>query len=328
MATCIYRSPLAFRIQAFQDTRRLVGGRGLAERKILRYLDRFLMSELKAGQAITREIAEKWNNSMSNLSPNTRINRLSVLRQFCRYLSYFDPRTCIVHRSFVPVRTRQMPYIYTKKEIKQILVAAKRIGPSNSLRPEVVSTLLGLLYSTGLRIGEALKLTIGDIDLKKQVILVRETKFKKSRYVPISSSVVNSLRKFLEKRSRAGFATAKDALVFVNRNGKSFGQSTIATIFLEIVRKLGIRGPMGTRGPRIHDFRHSFAVSRLVAWYKDGSNVMAKLPLLSTYLGHTTVSSTEVYLHATTELLEQVGRRFHSSFAVPPRNKERDHGKN
>jgi integrase len=112
--------------------------------------------------------------------------------------------------------------------------------------------------------------------------------------------------------------TSADSPLFVNRRGKKYGQEAFTTIFLEIIRKLGIRGPKGQAGPRVHDFRHSFAVNRLLAWYREGANLSAKLPLLSTYLGHSTVSCTEVYLHATAELLESVGRRFHSHFAVPP----------
>src|SRR6185436_16844220 len=110
------------------------------------------------------------------------------LRQFCRYLSYFDPRACIIHRSFQPRRTRPAPHIYTHKQVQQIMAAAKRIGPSGSLRPAVISTLVGLLHATGLRIGEALALTIADVDLRRRVIHVREGKFKKTRLVPLSSS--------------------------------------------------------------------------------------------------------------------------------------------
>ena len=112
-----------------------------------------------------------------------------------------------------------------------------------------------------------------------------------------------------------------DSYFFVSRAGGGCSETSITTAFLEIVRNLGIRGPKGQRGPRIHDFRHTFAVNRLLAWYREGSNMFAKLPLLSTYMGHTTVTCTEVYLHATAELLESVGRRFHTHCGVPPLRK-------
>ena len=193
MATCLFRSSLAFRLQSFLETRRAAGREDAATQKILIYLDRFLMSELKPGKPLTREIAEHWFKSMEHLSTGTRINRMSILRQFCLYLSHFDPRTCIVHRSFLPHRTRPVPHIYTRNEVRRIMAASKRIGPTEGLRPLVFSTLIGLLYSTGLRIGEALKLTIGDVDLKRRLIHIREAKFKKSRYVPLSKSTADHL---------------------------------------------------------------------------------------------------------------------------------------
>jgi len=325
MATCLFRSPLAFRLQCFLEARKKAGQRGIASQKILIYLDRFLAGELRPGETITREVAGRWIKSLESLSIGTRINRLSVLRQFCLYLAHFDPRTCIVHRSFLPHRTRPAPYIYTRAEVRQIMAAAKRKGPRGSLRPAVVATLVGLLYATGLRIGEAVRLTLADVDLQRCVLLIRETKFKKSRYVPLSSTTVKHLQAYLRQRRRAGVSTSADAPFFVNRRGKRFGQTTFTTVFLEIIRQLGVRGPKGQAGPRVHDFRHSFAVNRLLAWYRAGANLSAKLPLLSTYLGHTTVSCTEVYLHATAELLESAGQRFRAHFAVPPLSRKRTH---
>jgi integrase len=286
--------------------------------KILRYLDRFLGSELKPGQPLSRDMVQRWNESMSSLNPNTRINRLSVLRQFCRYLSLFDPRTCLVYRSYLPRRTRPAPYIYTRGEVRQIMAAARRLGPPGSLRPVVVSTLIGLLYATGLRIGEALNLTLSDVDLRRRVIEVREGKFGKSRYVPLSPSTTRHLRAYLERRRKAGFSTAATAPVFLNVLGTRHGHPGFVTVFLEILRGLGLRGPKGQRGPRIHDLRHAFSVERLLTWYRQGVPLGAKLPLLSTYLGHSTVTGTEVYLHATAQLLQGASRRFHDHFAVPP----------
>lgn len=328
MATCLFRSPLAFRLQCFLAARKNAGRRGIANQKILIYLDRFLAGELQPGETITRDVAERWIKSLEALSIGTRINRISVLRQFCLYLAHFDPRTCIVHRSFLPRRTRPVPHTYTRKEVRQIIAAARRIGPCGSLRPAVVATLVGSLYTTGLRIGEALRLTLADVDLKRVVLSVRETKCKKSRYVPLSSSAVAQLEAYLRQRRKAGMSLCADAPFFVNRQGKRFGQTAFTTVFLEIIRELGIRGPKGQAGPRVHDFRHSFAVSRLLAWYREGVNLSAKLPLLSTYLGHTTVSCTEVYLHATAELLESAGRRFRAHFAVPPLTRKRTHDQN
>jgi integrase len=309
------------------EARKKVGQRGIASQKILIYLDRFLAGELQPGETITLDVAERWIKSLESLSIGTRINRLSVLRQFCLYLAHFDPRTCIVHRSFLPRRTRLAPHIYTRAEVRKIIAAARHIGPPGSLRPAVISTLVGLLFTTGLRIGEALKLTLADVDLKRRVLLVRETKFKKSRSVPLSASAANRLGTYVRQRRSAGSPVSSGSPLFINSQGRNYCQAAVATVFLELLRNLGIRGPKGQRGPRVHDFRHSFAVNRLLAWYREGSNLAAKLPLLSTYLGHSTVTCTEVYLHATAELLEKTGQRFHNHFAVPPLNRKKPHAK-
>jgi integrase len=304
-----------------------MGRKGTNDKKMLIYLDSFLIGELKPGQPITREIVERFFKDIERLSAGTRINRISIFRQFCSYLSHFDPRTCVVHRTFLPSRTRPAPYIYSQKEVCAIISAARKIGPDGSLRPAVIATLVGLLYCTGLRIGEALKLKLADVDLEGQLLTVRETKFKKSRYVPLSPSAVHHLAAFLRQRREAGFSTAPTAPVFVNPYGRAYGPIRICQILLDILRNLGLRGPKGERGPRLHDFRHTFAVNRLSLWYRQGGNINAKLPLLATYLGHTSITGTEVYLHATAELLEKISRRFHNRFAVPPlkRKKEAPH---
>ena len=325
MAACIFRSPLASRLQSFLDLRRASGRKAYSDQKILRGFDSFLIRELKPGQAITSCIVDRWVTGMEHLSVGTRINRLSLLRQFCTYLRHFDPRTCIVHLSFFPHRTRPAPHIYSPKEVRSIMAAAREIGPADSLRPSVFATLIGLLYATGLRIGEALSLTLADVDQRRRLLTVRETKFRKTLYVPLSTSTARHLAEYLRERKRKGYSVAASAHVFVNTAGGPYGQSGVYTVFLVILRDLGLRGPKGQRGPRLHDFRHTFAVNRLLEWYRQGENISAKLPLLSTYLGHGSVTATEIYLHATAELLEKAGERFHDHFAVPPLSRKEAH---
>lgn len=308
-----FYSPLAARMQAFLEMRCSVGRRGEADFKILRYLDRFLTRHLAANGTITAEIASQWITSINQLSPGTRINRVSILRQFCRYLQHFDRRTCEVPRNCLPRRTRLAPHIYSRAEVRSLMAAAREIGPQGSIRPEMLATLLGLLFATGLRISEALGLTLGDVDFERRLLLIRQTKFRKTRYVPLSMSTTAALERFVKRRAGFKFSQKSSAFVFMSPMGGHYGPTTIVTLFLQLARDLGIRGPKGERGPRIHDFRHSFAVHRLAAWYREGVEVQAKLPILSTYLGHTTLIGTQVYLQATAELLEQVSRRFRKS---------------
>jgi len=316
--TCFFRSGLAFHLQSFFDVRCALGRKSESERKILGYLDRFLMAELKDENTITRDIAERWIKDLEHLSVGTRINRLSILRQFCVYLNQFYPDTHIIPTKYFPRRPRPAPYIYSPKEIRTIIAVARQLGPSRSLRPAAISTLIGLLFATGLRIGEALKLSIADVDFRRRLLLIRETKFKKSRYVPLLPSTASQLAVFLKQRKRAAFSTDFNSPIFISSTGRAYGKARICAVFLEILRSIGIRGPKGQRGPRLHDLRHSFAVNRLAAWYREDTNLYAKLPLLATYMGHSSVVSTQYYLHATAELLEKVSERFHDYFSMSP----------
>ena len=325
MSTALFRSPVAPRLQAFCELRRALGRHAYSDYKILRYLDGYLLEVLRPGQPLTREIVEGWITRMAHLSVGTRVNRLALLRQFCRYLSHFDARTCLVSRQAFPHRTRYAPFIFTHSHVRTIMAKARRIGPPGSLRPMLLSTLIGLLATTGLRIGEALKLTLTDVALTRRVLLIRQTKFHKSRQVPIATSTARALSVFLDQRQAAGCSTVPTAPVFANPEGRAYSQARICSLFLDILRTSGLRGPVGTRGPRLHDFRHTFAVQRLVTWYRQGAPLASKLPLLSTYLGHTTLTGTEIYLQATAELLEEAGQRFHRHCAFLSLRREAPH---
>jgi integrase/recombinase XerD len=321
MTTHLFQSPVASKMYSFLEIRRALGRQADTDQKTLRYIDRFLANVLQPGQPITREIIHQWLKTIEPLSVVTRINRISTFRKFCRYLNHFDQRTHLIPRGLTPKRTRPVPYIFTDEQIRAVLAAAKRLRTRSSFLPFLISTLIGLLYSTGLRISEALKLTLGDIDLKRRLLLIRQTKFQKSRWVPISVSTAKSLRDFLERRRKSGFSTVETAPVFINpyknANGRPYKYDRFCGVFLKILREEKIRGPKGDRGPRVHHLRHSFAVHRLAKWYREGAVISTKLPLLSTYLGHSSLVGTEVYLQATTDLLEEANRRFHDNCAFP-----------
>jgi integrase/recombinase XerD len=317
MAT-VFRSPLADRLQAFCQARFPGGQSGFATHQLLRYLDQFLADELQPGDTITHDVVQRWIKSIEHLSAGSRVNRISALRQFCLYLRYFDARTCLIPPAFLPKRTRLAPHIYSRGEIRRIMAAAQRIGRPGSLQPAVATTLIGLLFSTGLRIGEAVKLTLADVDLPNRCLHIRRSKFRKSRFVPLSPSTAHHLATYLNRRRQAGFPTASLSVVFVSALGHPLSRNGFYNLFLALLRQLDLRGPPGQRGARLHDTRHTFCVHRLLAWHRSGANLLAKLPALSTYLGHASVSGTQTYLHATAELLASTGRRFHAHFMIPP----------
>jgi integrase len=167
-----------------------------------------------------------------------------------------------------------------------------------------------LLATTGLRISEALRLTLEDVDLETDVLSIRQSKFRKSRLVPLSKGAADVLRRYRELRDAVA-PTAPDGAFFVSGRGKAYSTCYVQGMFRDIAIDAGLRGRTG-RGPRLHDLRATFAVTRLLEWYRDGENVMNRLPLLSTYLGHACVKDTEVYLRITTPLLEQANSRFHA----------------
>ena len=165
------------------------------------------------------------------------------------------------------------------------------------IRSATLHTVILLLATSGLRISEALHLTLADVDLAEGVLSIRQSKFRKSRLVPVSAATLETLRTYHDLRITVAPADPAGAF-FVSGRGTGYSTSTVQAMFRDLTVQAGLREPDG-RGPRLHDLRATFAVTRLLLWYRDGEDVMARLPLLSTYLGHACVSDTEVYLRKT-----------------------------
>jgi integrase len=257
---------------------------------------------------------ERYVATTEHLHPGTRGNRLSVVRQFCRYLRQFEPDCYLPERRLsAERRPARIAHIYTEEEIRALLEAARALPPSGSLRPKTYSTLFGLFYTTGLRCGEAFALNLGDVDLGQKLLFVRKGKFGKSRWVPISPSTSAALQWYIEERRRVAPAAAEDPL-FLTRGGRRLYHTNVDLAFRQALSRCGLRGGKGCPGPRLHDLRHTYACTRLVKWYREGKDVQRLLPALATYLGHVKVSSTQVYLQATAELLDEANQRFLKNF--------------
>lgn len=181
-------------------------------------------------------------------------------------------------------------------------------------------TMFGLLYTTGLRVGEAIALDLADVDLGQQRLYVRQSKFRKPRWVPISSSTCSVLQRYIQERTRIFPAAPQDPFL-VNLQGRRFFHQIVYRAFRQALNRCGLRGGKGNPGPRIHDLRHSYACNRLVAWYRQGGDVNALLPALATYLGHVCIAYTQVYLRATAELLDMANQRFRKNFLQNVLNK-------
>ena len=313
MSALKLQSLLAVQIQNFINLRRLSGTDYQSQAQLLGYLDHFLVEEQMSEPRITREIMEHYLENLSHLAPRTRYNRFCVVKQLCEYLARNDPLGYVPDPlRVIPSRGAHQPYIYSKSELQALMAAASRLPPKNSLRPYTYRTLLGLLYSTGIRIGEALALTLEHLHSAGQRLLIAEGKFRKARWVLLSDSTCQALQQYMHKRLQVK-PCSPDSPLFINQRSRRLHHSTVNQTFRHLLRQCGIRHSKYT-GPRIHDIRHTFAVHRLVAWYRDGEDINARLPWLATYMGHVDVHSTQVYLQATPELIEQVDQRFHNYY--------------
>ena len=239
--------------------------------------------------------------------------RMTAVRGFARYLSGIDPTTEVPPTGLVPLRQqRPEPFIYSDADIAALLAHAQRLGP-DPLRNLTYYTLIGLLAATGLRVGEAINLDVSDIDRDSAVLTIRESKFGKSRLVPVHQSTMVSLAGYAAVRATRS-RTGDQPSFFVSRTGQRLIYQVVCQTFRRIVTVAGV-GVGAARPPRLHDLRHRFAVVTLLGWYHAGADVQGKLPSLSTYLGHREPSSTYWYLSAVPELLALAAdRQQHSAW--------------
>lgn len=313
MQTIELHSWLSGQIDRFIDLRRLSGSDYSSQARLLGYFDRFLVEQYPHESFITRHMIDHYMQSLSHLRPRVRFNRFCVVRLLCRYIALTEPR-CHVPESMRCVNAPGLfhPYIFNEQEIEDLLSAASALPPPESLRPHTYRTLFGLLYTTGIRIGEAFALSLRDFHSELDLLYIAEGKFRKARWVPLHPSTSRMLNKYIEHRLRNN-PRRPDSPLFINLRSHGLRHCTVYQAFRQLLEKCGIVHRKYT-GPRIHDLRHTFAVHRLLAWYRDNQDVNARLPALATYMGHVNVCSTHIYLRPTAELLEQVNDRFHSHY--------------
>lgn len=314
MQKSAFRSVLADRLSDFVSLKRLGGVDPGNQIELLRPFDHLLEQERFRGSWPTPVLVERYLATTKHLHPGTQANRLSVVRQFCRYLRQLEPECYIPDATFKWARRpSRLPHIFSETEIRSLLRSAGDLAPANSLRPETYVTLFGLLYATGLRCGEAFALNFAHVDLERDLLFVQEGKFGKSRWVPISPSISRVLWRYIEKRRRVAPTAPGDPL-FITSTGRRLYHTNADLAYRQALKNCGLRGGKGCPGPRLHDLRHSFACRRLLEWYREGKDVNALLPALATYLGHVNVTSTQVYLRATAELLGAANERFLRNF--------------
>lgn len=245
--------------------------------------------------------------------PYRDLKRLYVVRAFLNQVRVFEPKTEIPENIFRTGRGRRAPHIFSDQDVEELMRGAKQHSLRNTLRPLTLYTLLGLLASTGLRIGEAIRLKIGDARLTEDPphLVIHETKFGKSRHVVLHPSTAEHLRKYLVQRAKALRGQYAETF-FINRSGRPLEYNSTRLGFLKLLKRAGIQSIAGQRAPSLHSFRHSFAVKRLTQWHRERRNVQELLPHLAVYLGHTGPENTYWYVSATPELLQAAAALFDS----------------
>lgn len=299
-----------------QEYLRLRRGLGHELADAARLLPRFV-AYLDANQSefVTVKATVAWSLE-PKASERTTVwgRRFMVARGFARYLSGIDPRTEVPPAGLIPIRRqRRPPFIYTEADIAALRHRARRSIPQ-PLRAATYETLIGLLASTGLRVGEAIRLDRHDIDWHEGVLLVRRSKFGKSRQLPLQPSTLQALGDYARRRDRLCPRPASESF-FVSLRGTRIIYACVWPTHRMLCEQAGV-GAGAAHPPRVHDHRHSFAVRTLVGWYRDGHDIQARLPWLSTYLGHREPRYTYHYLSAAPELLGHAARLLEHAQAV------------
>ena len=297
-------TPLRDAVSDYLTLRRSLGYR--LDRHELLLGDFVAFMERAGADRVTSELAVRWARLPQDAKPHWWARRLGVVRGFARYLATIDPTTEVPPKDLLPARAQRLaPYIYSPEEIRALMDAATTLQPH--VRGATHRTLIGLLATTGLRLGEALGLDRQDVDLDDGVLRVLG-KAGKQREVPLHASTTSALGEYAHLRDRHWPAPNSPAF-FVCWTGERLSKWAVHRAFPQLIRQVGLEGRGQRARPRPHDFRHSMAVHTLLDWYRDGEDVDAKLPLLSTMLGHANPEHTYWYLQAVPELTELIADR-------------------
>lgn len=293
---------------------RSLGYRYTAEEQTLLMFDRQLQTRPDAERQSLEFLVCEWAGLARTAS--SRLVRFQTGRMLTKALSRTDPsvKPMRVDNRLVRemIRERSRPYIYSREEIKLLLATASHWNVHRApLRPLTLKTMIALAYGAGLRASEVVRLKLGDIKFDEGTIDVRDTKFFKSRRLPLTASLLASLKEYLTARGMTTAPTVGEAPFFWNERRRSgYAVNSVLTLLANVIRKAGLKPKTGRVGPRVHDLRHAFVVHRMTAWYEEGINPQSRLQYLATYLGHKDINATLVYLTVTQELLQHAGDRF------------------
>lgn len=306
-----FQSPFAERLVSYIQLRRQLGLRFEGQEAILRAFDRYALARDHQG-ALTEQLVRDF--ALSAVDPATTVpaRRYLVIRHFAEYLATYDPSTPRLDPKAILRSSQQPPpYIFTEQEIAHLLSQTITFATRPRVSNVSLHAMIGLAVSTGLRPREVVGLDQADVDLKTGILIIRHSKLDKDRLVPVHSSVLDVLRAYTAERDQIP-APVGDTAYFLNGRLHRYQTDNLDYLFGRLVRIIDLHPPRGTL-PTFRSLRHTFAVRRLVTWYRAGANVQALLPALATYMGHVHYSSTSYYLTATAEMLGVAAERLVSA---------------
>lgn len=305
-------SGLGEAVACYLATRRALGFKLAGAGQLLEQFAAF--AEAAGADTVTTELALAWATLPAGRSRAWHAGRLGVVRGFARWLHAFDGRAEIPPAGVLPGGTRRaVPYLYSEADITALMTAAGQLNPP--WKAATMQALIGLLLTTGCRLGEALSLERGDLDPAAGLLTIRQAKSRRPRQLPLHPSATAALADYAARRGELRPRPATTAF-FVSTTGARLARTTVQETFRRLLRETGIDQRAGGRRPRIHDARHTFAVATLLGWYRDGGDVQARLPLLSTWLGHADPRHTYWYLTGAPELLALAAERLGPGPAV------------
>src|SRR5580658_6403299 len=314
--TTLTLARLARDVKSFLEFKRAMGCSYYRGEFTLENLKRFAQESLSGSGHKNRsrigleETLKAWLLRSGSRKPNSVAADLSVARALCLHRRRSDPSAFVPERDWAPnSRLPFLPYIFSRREVSRLLTAAKSYNHAN-IGPILLRTLLLILYCTGLRFGEAVRLQMSDVDVDRCTFLVRESKGR-TRVVPFGDDLGRELKRWFAKRAEvaARHDIAPTGALFLHDDGRVLSIKRAGDAVTRLVRQEGLKPARGRVGPRPYDWRHTHAVHRLTDWYHQKMDIHARLPWLSAYMGHLNVLGTEVYLHATPELLRLASRR-------------------
>ena len=309
--------------KTYAEFRRSVGEKYRSQELALIDFNRFLSTKsINSAKAVTPELVQEWVVCMGCGQKRCR-SKAFTLKSFFNYLvsmGYMEhnPVTdAIINDIGIPSRSFT-PYIFSKEQIRKILEDAKNLPKVTlmPLRPRIIYTVIAILYTLGLRISEVLNIRIGDIDFEQNTIFIPQAKFYKQRLMPFGPKLGNRLRDYIKLRYEAYSNVKKNDYLFVNIENTPVTDVCIRNNFKQLIKSSGIAGDVEKNKPRLHDLRHCFAIHRLCRWYQEGVDVQKRLVLLSTFMGHFNIKSTQVYLTITDDILKQANKRFYENFGT------------